>query len=114
VRVCATSATFGNAAIALGLSGAEMGMSYFLPRIVGTSIAAEWMLTGRTVDAAEALRSGLVSEVVADEELIERAVALAGTIAGSILSQWTTALAVSRAPLLPGGRGGTARGACAC
>ena len=35
VRICAASASFGNAAIAIGLSGAEMGMSYFLPRIVG-------------------------------------------------------------------------------
>ncbi|MDT5317685.1 MAG: enoyl-CoA hydratase, partial [Mycobacterium sp.] len=37
IRICSTAATFGNAAILLGLSGAEMGMSYFLPRIVGTS-----------------------------------------------------------------------------
>src|ERR1700727_207316 len=35
IRICSTAATFGNAAILLGLSGAEMGMSYFLPRIVG-------------------------------------------------------------------------------
>ncbi len=49
IRICSTAATFGNAAILLGLSGAEMGMSYFLPRIVGTSVAADWMLTGRTV-----------------------------------------------------------------
>ncbi|MEX2031716.1 MAG: enoyl-CoA hydratase/isomerase family protein, partial [Dehalococcoidia bacterium] len=47
VRLCSTSASFGNAAILLGLSGAEMGMSYHLPRIVGTSVAADWMLTGR-------------------------------------------------------------------
>ena len=40
IRICSTSATFGNAAILLGLSGAEMGMSY-LPRIVGTSVAAD-------------------------------------------------------------------------
>ena len=41
IRICAATATFGNAAILLGLSGAEMGMSYHLPRIVGTSVAAE-------------------------------------------------------------------------
>jgi hypothetical protein len=52
----AGSASFGNAAIALGLRG-QMGMSYFLPRIVGSSVAADWMLTGRTVDA-EAYRWG--------------------------------------------------------
>jgi enoyl-CoA hydratase/carnithine racemase len=82
VRICSRSASFGNAAIALGLSGAEMGMSYLLPRIVGTSVAAEWMLTGRTVDAAEADRRGLVSEVVDDEQLLDRAVELASQIAG--------------------------------
>jgi enoyl-CoA hydratase/carnithine racemase len=72
IRICSTVATFGNAAILLGLSGAEMGMSYFLPRIVGTSVAADWMLTGRTVSAGEADRRGLVSEVVAPEDLLDR------------------------------------------
>ncbi|MFI5047622.1 MAG: enoyl-CoA hydratase/isomerase family protein [Acidimicrobiia bacterium] len=81
IRICAASASFGNAAIALGLSGAEMGMSYFLPRIVGSSVASDWMLTGRTVDAAEAHRSGLVSELVADDRLLERAMEIAGQIA---------------------------------
>jgi enoyl-CoA hydratase/carnithine racemase len=81
VRVCSRSASFGNAAIAIGLSGAEMGMSYLLPRIVGTSVASEWMLTGRTVDADEALRSGLVSNVVDDAELLTAAIGLADQIA---------------------------------
>jgi len=81
MRICSRSASFGNAAIALGLSGAEMGMSYFLPRIVGNTVAAEWMLTGRTIDADEAYRRGLVSDLVDDEHLAERAVALAGEIA---------------------------------
>ncbi len=81
VRVCSRSASFGNAAIAIGLSGAEMGMSYLLPRIVGTSVASEWMLTGRTVDADEALRSGLVSNVVDDAELLPTAIDLASQIA---------------------------------
>jgi enoyl-CoA hydratase/carnithine racemase len=81
VRICSRSASFGNAAIALGLSGAEMGMSYLLPRIVGSSVAAEWMLTGRTVDAEEAFRRGLVSDLVDDAQLVERAVSLASEIA---------------------------------
>ena len=67
IRICSTAASFGNAAILLGLSGAEMGMSYHLPRIVGTSVAADWMLTGRMVSAQEADRRGLVSEVVDTE-----------------------------------------------
>ena len=81
IRICSTAASFGNGAILLGLSGAEMGMSYHLPRIVGTSVAADWMLTGRTVSAAEADRRGLVSEVVEPDRLDERALELAGLIA---------------------------------
>jgi enoyl-CoA hydratase/carnithine racemase len=81
IRICSGAASFGNAAILLGLSGAEMGMSYHLPRIVGTSVAADWMLTGRTVTAEEADRRGLVSELVDPDSLIERALELASTIA---------------------------------
>ena len=81
IRICSTAATFGNAAILLGLSGAEMGMSYFLPRIVGTSVAADWMLTGRTVSADEADRRGLVSELVAPADLLDRALEIATRIA---------------------------------
>jgi enoyl-CoA hydratase len=81
LRVCASSASFGNAAIRIGLSGAEMGMSYHLPRIVGTSVAADWMLTGRTVPAEEALRCGLVSSLVEDDRLLDHALELAGQIA---------------------------------
>lgn len=82
IRICSAAATFGNAAILLGLSGAEMGMSYHLPRIVGTSVAADWMLTGRTVSADEAERHGLVSEVVEPDALTDRALELATLIAG--------------------------------
>lgn len=81
IRICSAAASFGNAAILLGLSGAEMGMSYHLPRIVGTSVAADWMLTGRTVSASEADRRGLVSEVVEADRLADRAVELASLIA---------------------------------
>jgi enoyl-CoA hydratase/carnithine racemase len=81
IRICSTAASFGNGAILLGLSGAEMGMSYHLPRIVGTSVAADWMITGRTVSAAEADRRGLVSELVEPDQLLGRATALAHAIA---------------------------------
>jgi enoyl-CoA hydratase len=81
IRICSTAATFGNAAILLGLSGAEMGMSYFLPRIVGASVAADWMLTGRMVSAEEADRRALVSELVEPGKLIERALEIATHIA---------------------------------
>ena len=81
IRICSSAATFGNAAILLGLSGAEMGMSYHLPRIVGTSVAADWMLTGRTVAADEADRRGLVSELVQPDRLAGRAIEIASAIA---------------------------------
>jgi enoyl-CoA hydratase len=81
IRICSTAASFGNGAILLGLSGGEMGMSYHLPRIVGTSVAADWMLTGRTVSAAEADRRGLVSDLVEPDALEDRAIELAGNVA---------------------------------
>lgn len=81
IRICSAAASFGNGAILLGLSGAEMGTSYHLPRIVGTSVAADWMLTGRTVSAAEADRRALVSEVVEPDRLADRALELASLIA---------------------------------
>ncbi|MFN8100416.1 MAG: enoyl-CoA hydratase/isomerase family protein [Mycobacterium sp.] len=81
IRICSTAATFGNAAILLGLSGAEMGMSYHLPRIVGAGVAADWMITGRTVSADEADRRGLVSRLVEPDELVDRAVEIATGIA---------------------------------
>lgn len=81
IRICSTAATFGNAAILLGLSGAEMGMSYYLPRIVGVGVATDWMLTGRTVSAEEADRRGLVSQLVLPEELLDRALEIATQIA---------------------------------
>jgi enoyl-CoA hydratase len=82
IRICSTAASFGNAAILLGLSGAEMGMSYHLPRIVGMSVAADWMLTGRTVSAQEADRRGLVSETVDPDRLLVRALEVGSLIAG--------------------------------
>ena len=55
--------------IRLGLSACDMGVSYFLPRLVGMSVASELMLTGRFINAQRALATGLVSEVVPDEAL---------------------------------------------
>jgi enoyl-CoA hydratase/carnithine racemase len=81
IRICGASASFGNAAIRIGLTGAEMGMSYHLPRVVGTSVAAEWMLTGRKVTAEEAHQRGLVSSLVEDGQLMEHALDLAGQMA---------------------------------
>ncbi len=77
VRIAGESARFNAAFIKIGLSACDMGVSYFLPRAVGTSIASELMLTGRFINAKRALATGLVSEVVADNELDEAAGRLA-------------------------------------
>jgi enoyl-CoA hydratase/carnithine racemase len=73
IRIAAESARMNAAFIRIGLSACDMGTSYFLPRLVGTSLASELMLTGRFLDARRALSSGLVSEVVPDEALAEAA-----------------------------------------
>ena len=69
IRVAGQSARMNAAFIKLGLSSCDMGVSYFLPRLVGGSIASELMLTGRFIHAPRALAVGLVSEVVADADL---------------------------------------------
>jgi len=71
IRIAGESARMNAAFIRLGLSACDMGSSYFLPRLVGTSVASELMLTGRFIHADRALRTGLVSEVVPDAELNE-------------------------------------------
>ncbi len=71
IRIAGESARMNAAFIRLGLSACDMGSSYFLPRLVGTSVASELMLTGRFIHADRALRTGLVSEVVPDAELAD-------------------------------------------
>jgi enoyl-CoA hydratase len=83
VRIAAASARCNVAFVRVGLSGCDCGVSYLLPRAVGTSAAFELMLTGRPVDAEEALRIGLVARVVPDEELQEAALATAALIVGN-------------------------------
>ena len=61
----------------VGLTGCDMGISYFLPRTVGPAIAAELMYTGRFVNAKRALRIGLVNDVVPEDQLAETAHTLA-------------------------------------
>ncbi len=81
IRVGATSARFADGFIRNGLSGCELGTSYLLPRLVGAGRASELMLTGRTIDATEAERIGLLNRVVAGEQLPTEAVELAESIA---------------------------------
>lgn len=69
IRIAGASAKMNAAYIKLGLSACDMGCSYFLPRLIGTSVASELMLTGRFIHAPRALATGLVSEVVPDDQL---------------------------------------------
>ena len=82
IRLAGDSAKFCNAFINIGVSGADMGSSYWLPRLIGFSKAAEFMYTGRVMDAKEADKIGLVTRVVANETLLEEATNLAQQILG--------------------------------
>ena len=73
VRIASEDAYFVASFINIGLSGGELGSSYLLPRLVGLSRAADILCTGRKVDAFEADRIGLVSAVVQQEKLLEKA-----------------------------------------
>jgi len=73
IRIAGESARMNAAFIRIGLSACDIGVSYFLPRLVGVSVASELMMTGRFINAARAERVGLVSEVVPDAKLAEAA-----------------------------------------
>jgi enoyl-CoA hydratase len=81
LRVASSSATFCSAFIRTGLTGTDVGISYFLPRLIGAAHAFDMILSGRTIDAAEAERIGLVSRVLQDDQLESDAVTLASQIA---------------------------------
>ena len=82
IRIASDAAYFRAAGINNGLTASELGISYLLPRAIGSSRAFDIMLTGRDVDAAEAERIGLVSRVVAGEELLDACYETASRIIG--------------------------------
>ena len=69
VRVATPRMRMNAAFIRIGLSACDIGVSYFLPRMVGSSVAAEFMLTGRFITADRARELGLVSCIVAPEQV---------------------------------------------
>ena len=81
IRVAASGAYFRAAGINNGLTASELGLSYLLPRAIGSSRAFEIMLTGRDIDADEAERIGLVSRQVPEDQLLETCYAMAEGIA---------------------------------
>ena len=91
IRICATTARIGFVFARRGVVP-EACSTWFLPRLVGISQAAEWVYTGRVFDADEALAGGLVSRVVAPDELLATARGLALEIA-----QNTSAVSVALA-----------------
>lgn len=80
IRIAGESARMNAAFIRIGLSACDVGVSYFLPRIVGSSVASELLLTGDFIDAQRALATGLVSRVVSDAELDQAAEEMARKI----------------------------------
>lgn len=83
IRVAASTARFNAAFVRIGLSGGDVGTSWALPRLVGLGRAYEILLTGRFVEAEEALRIGLVTDVVDGDALLTRALDTTRLIVGN-------------------------------
>jgi enoyl-CoA hydratase len=81
LRVASDDAYFASHFIRVGLSSCDVGTSYLLPRVVGPTMAAELMLTGRRFHAEEAMRIGFLNRVTTTAELLDTAVNLAGLVA---------------------------------
>jgi len=82
IRLAAESARFGFPEVKVGAFASGSGTQR-LPRLVGRGRALDLLLTGRTIDAHQALEIGLVEYVVADNELLDRAIDLAAQIAAN-------------------------------
>jgi enoyl-CoA hydratase/carnithine racemase len=82
VRIAAESARFGFVFAKRGIVP-EGASTWFLPRVVGVSQAAEWLYSGRVFNASEALAGGLVKAVVPNESLLDEAYRLAAEFAES-------------------------------
>jgi enoyl-CoA hydratase/carnithine racemase len=96
-RMVAESASFAFLFTRVGLSGADMGAAYLLPRIVGLGRATELLMLGDKVKPDRALAMGLATEVLPDGELLERSRALAQRLAdGPALAYATTKTLLSR------------------
>jgi enoyl-CoA hydratase len=80
MRIGTEMARFACSFLNLGLGGADVGSSYHLPKIVGAAHAADLLYSGRIVDAAEAKEMGLITKILAADELIPTAIAAANGI----------------------------------
>jgi enoyl-CoA hydratase len=96
LRIASSRAKFGQPEILLGIIPGG-GATQRLPRLIGPARAKDMILTGRTVDADEALRIGLVDEVVEPDALFERAVERAAALAkGPVLAHGLAKRAIDR------------------
>lgn len=82
LRLMAESASFHFLFTKVGLAGADMGSAYLLPRVVGLGRASELLLLGEKVSSEDAMRIGLATKVVSDDELMSATSKLASTLAG--------------------------------
>jgi enoyl-CoA hydratase len=82
IRIAGESTVFCNAFINIGFSGADCGVTYWLPRLIGFSKAAEIIYTGREVYAQEADRIGLISKLVPDDQIMKEAIKTAKILVG--------------------------------
>ena len=80
-RLATPAARFAFLFTKVGLSGGDMGAAYLLPRLVGLGRATQLLMLGDTIDAAQAERIGLVSELVGEDELDDAVSRLAGRLA---------------------------------
>lgn len=82
IRIAGESTVFCNAFINIGVSGADCGVTYWLPRLIGFSKAVEIIYTGREVSAQEADRIGLITKLVPDDKIMEEALKIANVLLG--------------------------------
>jgi enoyl-CoA hydratase/carnithine racemase len=96
-RLLARSASFAFLFTKVGLAGADMGAAYLLPRLVGLGRATQMLILGDKVDAEQAERYGLATEVLNDDALIDGARALARRLAdGPAFAYSTTKMLITR------------------
>ena len=85
VRIITPQARFNAAYINIGLGGADLASSYFLPRLIGSGRANEFLLTGDFMTSDEAMQLGLASRIILKEKLLDTAYEVAGKMVGKSL-----------------------------
>jgi len=108
VRIASRAASFSAAFVRLGLTGTDMGTSFFLPRLAGLGIASEALLTGLPIAAQRAYQVGLVNELVESADEMDGAVR---RMAGAMLECSPRGLQLTKEQLNSTAEGGSLRGA---